>query len=61
MQRAGQVDFGPVDVFGIVGSEPSGDNFGSVARLETHGPKPANPLINSGAIALCGLPACEAT
>ena len=45
---------GPVEVFGIVGSEPSGDSFGSVARLETHGPKPANPLINSGAIALCG-------
>ncbi|MEO6598406.1 MAG: glutaminase A [Polyangiaceae bacterium] len=46
---------GPVEVFDIVGSEPSGDSFGSVARLETHGPKPANPLINSGAIALCGL------
>jgi glutaminase len=45
---------GPVEVFEIVGSEPSGDSFGSVARLETHGPKPANPLINSGAIALCG-------
>ncbi|RYZ01794.1 MAG: glutaminase A [Myxococcales bacterium] len=45
---------GPVEVFGSVGSEPSGDSFGSVARLETHGPKPANPLINSGAIALCG-------
>ena len=45
---------GPVEVFQIVGSEPSGDSFGSVARLETHGPKPANPLINSGAIALCG-------
>ena len=45
---------GPVEVFDIVGSEPSGDSFGSVARLETHGPKPANPLINSGAIALCG-------
>jgi glutaminase len=45
---------GPVEVFGIVGSEPSGDSFGSVARLETHGPMPANPLINSGAIALCG-------
>jgi glutaminase len=45
---------GPVEVFAIVGSEPSGDSFGSVARLETHGPKPANPLINSGAIALCG-------
>jgi glutaminase len=45
---------GPVEVFATVGSEPSGDSFGSVARLETHGPKPANPLINSGAIALCG-------
>jgi glutaminase len=45
---------GPVEVFGFVGSEPSGDSFGSVARLETHGPKPANPLINSGAISLCG-------
>lgn len=45
---------GPVEVFGTVGSEPSGDSFSSVARLETHGPKPANPLINSGAIALCG-------
>jgi glutaminase len=45
---------GPVEVFNIVGSEPSGDNFASMARLETHGPKPANPLINSGAIALCG-------
>ena len=45
---------GPVEVFNIVGSEPSGDSFGSVARLETHGPMPANPLINSGAIALCG-------
>ncbi len=44
---------GPVEVFEIVGSEPSGDAFASLARLETHGPKPANPLINSGAIALC--------
>jgi glutaminase len=45
---------GPIEVFLTVGSEPSGDSFGSVARLETHGPVPANPLINSGAIALCG-------
>jgi glutaminase len=45
---------GPVEVFEIVGSEPSGDSFASLSRLETHGPKPANPLINSGAIALCG-------
>jgi len=44
---------GPVEVFDSVGFEPSGDAFASMARLETHGPKPANPLINSGAIALC--------
>jgi glutaminase len=44
---------GAVEVFDVVGSEPSGDAFSSLARLETHGPKPANPLINSGAIALC--------
>ena len=47
-------ELGPVEVFAIVGSEPSGDNFASLARLETHGPKPPNPLVNSGAIALCG-------
>jgi len=45
---------GPVEVFEVVGSEPSGDNFASLARLETHGPRPPNPLVNSGAIALCG-------
>lgn len=45
---------GPVEVFSIVGSEPSGDTFASLARLETHGPLPSNPLVNSGAIALCG-------
>ncbi len=43
---------GPVEVFKIVGAEPSGENFASLARLETHGPKPANPLVNAGAIAL---------
>ena len=45
---------GPVEVFGIVGSEPSGQDFASLARLETHGPLPANPLVNAGAIALTG-------
>lgn len=45
---------GPVEVFSFVGSEPSGDGFGSVARLETHSPIPANPLINAGAISLSG-------
>lgn len=41
-------------VFSVVGKEPSGGGFASVARLETHGPQPANPLVNAGAIALCG-------
>lgn len=45
---------GPVEVFATVGSEPSGQDFASLARLETHGPLPANPLVNAGAIALCG-------
>jgi glutaminase len=45
---------GPVEVFRLVGSEPSGQDFASVARLETHGPRPANPLVNAGAIALAG-------
>lgn len=46
---------GPDEVFSVVGSEPSGSSFASLARLETDGPWPANPLINAGAIALCGL------
>lgn len=45
---------GPTEVFGIVGSEPSGQDFASLARLETHGPLPSNPLVNAGAIALAG-------
>lgn len=46
---------GPLEVFQRVASEPSGGTFASIARLETHGPLPANPLINPGAIALAGL------
>jgi glutaminase len=42
-------------VFGRVGKEPSGGSFASLARLETHSPIPANPLVNSGAIALSDL------
>jgi glutaminase len=47
-------EFGPEQVFSVVGSEPSGSSFASLARLETDGPWPSNPLINAGAIALCG-------
>jgi glutaminase len=46
---------GEDEVFRVVGREPSGGGFASLARLETHGPIPANPLINPGAIALAGL------
>lgn len=44
---------GPDAVFSVVGTEPTGGSFASVAELEWRGPKPANPLINAGAIALC--------
>ncbi len=47
-------ELGPGEVFRIVGTEPSGTSFASLARLETHGPGPANPLVNAGAIALAG-------
>lgn len=43
---------GPDAVFAVVGAEPTGGHFASVAELEWRGPKPANPLINAGAIAL---------
>ncbi len=42
-------------VFSKVGQEPSGSSFASLARLDQHGTLPANPLINAGAIALCGM------
>jgi glutaminase len=44
---------GPEAVFAVVGTEPTGGSFASVAELEWRGPKPGNPLINAGAIALC--------
>ncbi|MEZ4239132.1 MAG: glutaminase A [Myxococcota bacterium] len=43
---------GPDAVFEVVGTEPTGGSFASVGELEWRGPKPANPLINAGAIAL---------
>lgn len=47
-------EFGPEQVFKWVMVEPSGDDFSSVARLDQFGPKPSNPMLNAGAIALCG-------
>ncbi|MCX4243884.1 glutaminase A [Paraliomyxa miuraensis] len=48
-------EVGPERVFSTVGSEPSGESFASIARLDSRGPLPANPLVNAGAIALCGI------
>lgn len=46
-------EFGAEQVFEWVAVEPSGDDFSSITRLEQFGPKPSNPMVNAGAIALC--------
>ncbi len=49
-------DQGEEKVFSHVGSEPTGDPFNSIIKLETTSPrKPLNPMINAGAIAVCSL------
>ena len=42
-------------VFRKVCMEPSGEAFDSLVELEVSDSKPYNPLINSGALAVCGL------
>jgi glutaminase len=44
---------GPEKVFDWVRVEPSGNEFASIAELDQFGPKPSNPMLNAGAIALC--------
>lgn len=46
-------EMGIAEVMKWVKVEPSGDDFSSIARLDQFGPKPSNPMLNSGAIALC--------
>lgn len=46
-------ELGAKEVFKWVKVEPSGDDFASITRLEQFGPKPSNPMLNAGAIALC--------
>lgn len=46
-------DCGSEQLFEWVKVEPSGDDFASITRLERFGPKPSNPMLNAGAIALC--------
>ena len=47
-------ELGPEKVFSWVGAEPSGNDFASLARLDQLSVKPSNPMLNAGAIALCG-------
>ncbi len=47
-------EFGAEQIFSWVGVEPSGKAFASISHLDLPGEKPANPLINPGAITLCG-------
>lgn len=46
-------EFGEKAVFSWVGVEPSGHDFSNISQLESFGPKPSNPCVNAGAIALC--------
>jgi glutaminase len=46
-------EMGMEQVLQWVKVEPSGDDFASITRLERFGPKPSNPMVNAGAIALC--------
>ncbi|MBA2656365.1 MAG: glutaminase A [Tatlockia sp.] len=46
-------EFGAEQLFEWVKVEPSGDDFASITRLDKFGPKPSNPMLNAGAIALC--------
>ena len=42
-------------MFEKVGAEPSGEAFNSLVELDLNDSRPYNPLINSGALAVCGL------
>ncbi len=47
-------ELGAEKVFSWVGAEPSGNDFASLARLDQISLLPFNPMLNAGAIALCG-------
>lgn len=47
--------FGIDKIKEVVGAEPSGEAFNSLVELDQKDSKPYNPLINSGALAICGM------
>lgn len=47
-------EYGRSEVFSWIDAEPSGGSFASISQLEKYGPVPSNPMVNAGAIALCG-------
>lgn len=48
-------DRGEEEVFSRVGTEPTGDPFNSIFKLEIAERRPFNPMINAGALAVCSL------
>lgn len=55
MLIAGLEVFGVKRMFEKVGAEPSGEAFNSLVELDLNDSRPYNPLINSGALAVCGM------
>jgi glutaminase len=47
-------EYGEEKIFSWINAEPSGQHFSSVSQVDRYGPIPANPMVNAGAIALCG-------
>lgn len=47
-------EYGEEKIFSWINAEPSGQHFSSISQVERYGPTPSNPMVNAGAIALCG-------
>lgn len=47
-------EYGEEKLFSWIHVEPSGQAFSSIAQIDRYGPIPVNPMVNAGAIALCG-------
>ena len=46
--------FKPEELLSRVGVEPTGEDFNSISKLD-HMRRPMNPMVNAGAISLCGM------